>query len=134
VIKQAAIILALLLSFPTVAAAEQFTGANGAPSCLDEATVTERFNAVQDLNPNATITVDAEEDQYKHVLAAINTVLGVGHEIHASHFQTVFMVQADGRKSAMVMYGDEPDQFCSYVIFSADQVDEVSKLLSSAGA
>jgi predicted small secreted protein len=130
VIKQAAIILALLLSFPTVAAAEQFTGANGAPSCLDEATVTERFKAVQ----NATITVDADEDQYKNVLAAINTVLGVGHEIHASHFQTVFMVQADGRKSALVMYGDEPDQFCSYVIFSADQVDEVSKLLSSAGA
>jgi hypothetical protein len=130
VIKQAAIILALLLSFPTVAAAEQFTGANGAPSCLDEATVMERFKAVQ----NATITVDADEDQYKHVLAAINTVLGVGHEIHASHFQTVFTVQADGRRSALVMYGDEPDQFCSYVIFSADQVDEVSKLLSSAGA
>ena len=125
------LIVALLLSLPTAALAEQFTGADGKDSCLDGATVAQRFEAVHAMNPHSAITIDADEEQYKHVLAAVNTVLGVGHEIHASHFQTVFMTQADGRKTAMVMYGDNPDQFCSYVILSADQVEQVSKLLSS---
>jgi hypothetical protein len=132
-IKQTAIILVLLLSFPTIATAEPFVGADGKASCIAEDEVMTRFNALQSQAPLAMITIDADEEQYKHVLAAINTVLGVGHEIHASHFQTVFMPGADGRKSAMVMYGDQADQFCNFVIFTADQVEEVSKLMKSTG-
>ena len=124
----------VLVSGGYTASAEPFVGVDGKASCIAEDEVMTRFNALQSQASLATITIDADEEQYKHVLAAINTVLGAGHEIHASHFQTVFMPGADGRKSAMVMYGDNSDQFCDFVVLSADQVQAVSNLMATAGA
>ena len=117
---------------------KSFTGADGVASCISENTVLERFGILRSIQSqsNPIITKDTavgEDEGTKHLVAAINTVLGEGTLKDGWHFQTIFMDTVSG-KAAMLMIGIEDGQFCTYIMVKPEDVKKIGELESSTGA
>lgn len=130
------IIAATLLLSTSMVSAASFNKffEDGKEVCVTGKVITDRAEVFKAVYPNLhpMVIEDAVIEEHNHaekIMAAINTVLDKGHQIHATHF-----MQLHSDASIMILYGDKPDTFCDFVSLSIPEKEKIEMILHTVEA